>query len=289
MEWTSVHGGAKIDYVWSRDRSYMFSPLNLSEADDVALQMVSLPYLQAEIDKLKIQEKYAQVLELGQFTREEIEQNRMQAQQKQKGKRIEPPKKVIDFKNVSEKVLEKKPQERKNIFKSGEQAAQVYGLSSLLDLCKLQEYLEVNRGFQLKYVPKDGTCMWQAVVECLNTPLEYQYQMLKRQVVLTMTEHPEFFFNLLDDHIKGQYGPKWLPAEEYKRKLKEGTLTRAQKEDQFVPGPFSFCSYLEYILKDSSWGDQGTLLVISFMWQLKITVITAKNLHQERIWHNSSM
>ena len=165
----------------------------------------------------------------------------------------------------------------------------MYGLSSLFDLTRLQEYLELNGGFQLKYVPKDGTCMWRSVLECLSCPFEYQYQMLKRQVVLIITEHPQFFYDLLDDHIKGQYGHKGLPVEEFKKKLKECSLTSAQKEDQICPGPFSFCSFLEYILKDGTWGDHGMLLVISFMWQVKITVVTGEKLHQERIRHNSTM
>ena len=56
--------GAEIDIL----------PLSLfsSEADDVTLQMVSRPYLQAQIDKLHTQDKYSAILQLGQFAAEEI-------------------------------------------------------------------------------------------------------------------------------------------------------------------------------------------------------------------------
>ena len=143
--------------------------------------------------------------------------------------------------------------------------------------------------FHLEFVPKDGTCLWESVLRCLNRPKEYQYLMLQRQVVLTATEHPDFFCDLLADHIKGQYGPLRLPLDVYKQREKDGTLTSTQKQDQFVPGPFSFVTYLEYLLKDGTWGDYGALLVISMMWQQKITVVFADSLHQQRIRHTQTM
>ena len=135
---------------------------------------------------------------------------------------------------------------------------------------RLQEYLQINGGFHLEFVPKDGTCLWESVLRCLNRPKEYQYMMLQCQVVLTATEHPDFFCELLKDHILGQYGPLRLPLDEYRQKEEAGTLTSTQKQDQFVPGPFSFITCPEYLLKDGTWGDYGALLVISMMWQQKI-------------------
>ena len=90
-------------------RSVLHSSFLVAESDDVVLRMVSFPYLQAQIDKLKGQKTYSRVLELGQFTKEEIEENRRKAQEKEKGKKAAPPKKVAEFRNVSKKVLEKKP------------------------------------------------------------------------------------------------------------------------------------------------------------------------------------
>ena len=123
----------------------------------------------------------------------------------------------------------------------------------------------------------------------MNHPREYQYLMLQRQVVLTCTENPEFFNELLADHIKANYGPLRLSPEEYKEKEAANTLTRTQIEDQRLPGPFSFVSYLEYLLKDGTWGDYGALLVMSMMWQQKITVVFADKLHQQRIRHTQTM
>ena len=89
-----------------------------------------------------------------------------------------------------------------------------------------------------------------------------------------------------------------MPAEVYKEKEKEGTLTAEQIEDQQVPGPFSYLSYLEYLLQEGTWGDYGVALSISFMWQLKLTVVVVVDtthpeesqwIRQELICHDSPL
>ena len=177
------------------------------------------------------------------------------------------------------KILEKAPKNRKNLFVGGQHSVEVYGLSSMEDLSRLVEYLEINGNFHLKHVAKDGACMWRSMLESIMYPAEYQQVMLRRQLVLCLAQNASFFYKLLVEHIRSQYGPIRLSAKEYKEKKKDGTLT----EDQNLPGPFSFLGYLEYLLKPVSWGDQGVLVALSMMWQLKITVVTAESLYQERI------
>ena len=293
LERRLVTDGDEIGIVRSGDWYYMSFHFLFAECGAARLRMVSLPYLNAQLDKLKMQARFTEVFELGVFTKEEIAENRRKAEEaKKKGgaqKSGPSPVKAEDLRSISDRILEKKPVARTGQFKGGEQVASVYGMPSLSKLSRLQEYLEINGGFQLKYVPKDGTCMWQAVLTCISSPGEYQFQMLQRQVVLTISEHPDFFLKLLRDHIKAQYGPPRLPTDEFKKKLAEGALTAEQKEDQVCPGPFSLVTYLEYLLKKGTWGDYGVLLVISMMWQVKVTVILGESLHQERIRHNSGM
>ena len=131
--------------------------------------------------------------------------------------------------------------------------------------------------------------MSRSMLECIMYPAEYQQVMLRRQLVLCMAQHASFFYKLLIEHIRSQYGPIRLSAAEYKQKRKDGTLTEIEEIDQNLPGPFSFLGYLEYLLKPVSWGDQGVLVAVSMMWQLKITVVTAEKLHQERIRHDGPM
>ena len=279
--------------MWSGDQYYMSLYSFLAECGAARLRMVSLLYINAQLDKLKTQARFTEVFELGVFSEEEIAENRRKAEEaKKKGgaQKSEPvPVKAEDLRSILDRILEKKPVARTGQLKGGEQVASVYGMPSLSKLSRLQEYLEINGGFQLKYVPKDGTCMWQAVLTCISSPGEYQFPMLQRQVVLTISEHLDFFLKLLRDHIKAQYGPPRLPTDEFKRRLAVGALTAEQKEDQVCPGPFSLVTYLEYLLKEGTWGDYGVLLVISMMWQVKVTVVLGESLHQERIHHNLGM
>ena len=190
---------------------------------------------------------------------------------------------LTEMSSKSTKVLEKAPKNRKNLFAGGQHLVEVYGLNSMEDLCRLVEYLEINGNFHLKHVPKDWACMWRSMLECIMYPAEYHQVMLRRQLVLYLAQNASFFYKLLIEHIRTQYGPIRLPVDEYKQKKEDGTLTAVEEIDQNLPGPFSFLGYLEYLLKPVSWGDQGVLVAVSMMWQLKITVVTAENLYQERI------
>ena len=243
--------------------------------------MISVSYLQAELDKLRGNKDYTEVLECDRYEPKEGEPSA--------GKK---PKKdfLLDgMSKKSEKILEKPPRNRKNLFTGGQHSVEAYGLSSMEDLSRLVEYLEINGNFHLKHVPKDGTCMWRSMLECIMYSAEYQQVMLRRQLVLCLVQHASFFYKLLIEHIRAQYGPIRLSTSEYKQKKKVGTLTDVEEIDQNLPGPFSFLGYLEYLWKPVSWGDQGVLVAVAMMWQLKITVVTAEKLHQERIQHDGPM
>ena len=181
-----------------------------------------------------------------------------------------------------DKVLGRKPSKRKAPFKGGKHTAEVFGLQNLSEVAELQEYLELNGNYHLKHVPKDGSCFWRSVLEQILYPAEYQYLMLKSQMVLTVTEHPEFFFKALGFHIRSQYGIERLTPEQYSKKVEDNTITQQELADQDSPGPFSFVGYLEYLLEPKTWGDHGTVLILSLMWQVKVTIITAET-------HDSSL
>ena len=120
-------------------------------------------------------------------------------------------------------------------------------------------------------------------------PAEYQYQMLKRQMVPRVTEHPEFFYKALYLHIRSQYGIDRLSPEEYAQKVEDKTITQQELDDQDQPGLFSFVGYLEYMLEPQTWGDHGSILILSLMWQVKITIITAETQKQQRFCHDSAL
>ena len=137
-------------------------------------------------------------------------------------------KSVVRF---EDKVLLRKPTKRKAPFKGGRHTAEVFGLQNLSEVTELQEYLELNGNYHIKHVPRDSTCFWRSVLEQILYPAEYQYQMLKRQMVLTATEHPEFFFKALNFHIRSQYGIDKLTPEEYSQKVADKTITQQELDD----------------------------------------------------------
>ena len=68
-----------------------------------------------------------------------------------------------------------------------------------------------------------------------------------------------------------------------------GLLTVAARQAYEEPGPFSYLTYLEHILKRDSWGDEITLVVLSMVFQLRITVVTVPSLHGDPIHHINAL
>ena len=261
--------------------------------------MVSKSFLQVQLDKLNTVEKYTNLLTMEKVTvvqkPDDGGDGEPPAKKSKEGEPSTSNQQLPDEDMVKmvvrseDRVLGKRPTKRKAPFKGGKHTAEVFGLQNLSEVTELQEYLELNGNYHLKHVPKDGSCFWRSVLEQILYPAEYQYLMLKRQMVLTVTEHPEFFFKALGFHIKSQYGIERLTPEEYSKKVEDNTITQQELADQDSPGPFSFVGYLEYLLEPKTWGDHGTVLILSLMWQVKVTIITAENQRQQRFCHDSSL
>ena len=236
----------------------MFCVFFIAESAPLVLKMMHKSYMMAKIDALKGREDLMEVLQLtGEEPKKKTKDPAAPEPGTSKRKAGDEPstsKKgsltAESFRSVE--VKGSMPKKKTGQFSGGQQAAGVYGLRNWMEFTLLQEYLHLNEKYELKYVPKNGTCMWQSVLESTNYPAEYQVQMLQRQVVLHMVENADFMFPILKSHIQGTYGCLRLPAEVYKEKEKEGTLTAEQIEDQQVPGPFSYLSYLEYLLQEGT-------------------------------------
>ena len=268
---------------------------------DVPLRMVSPSYLQAQLDLLRTNDKYTRLLIMEKAKVVPKEDDGEGEPPSKKAKEDDPAKsstssqdpaaKKVDLVKAvvksSDVVQGRKPSKRKSVFKGGKHTASIFGLKNMGEVTELQEFLELNGNFNLKHVPKDGSCFWRSVLEQVLYPAEYQYIMLKRQMVLTVTEHPEFFYEALYLHIQSQYGVEKLTEAQYAAKVDDGSITQQELDDQDSPGPFSFVSYLEYLLEPNTWGDHGTILILSLMWQVKITVITAETQKQQRFRHDS--
>ena len=144
------------------------------------------------------------------------------------------------------------------------------------DLKRIMLYLKQYCKLTPKAVQARGACMMASVRRCAAVPYEYTNSHLRRQIVVFICNAAEYLFPMLQVHIKGNYGHARLSRSQFKRKEREGTLTPQERSEYNEPGPFSPVSYLEAFLDKGFYGDEITLVVMSMMWQLRITVLQAE-------------
>ena len=166
--------------------------------------------------------------------------------------------------------------------------AMFMGCNTPDEFSSLLEYLQLNGGWFPFHVQRRGACQFAAFWRGIDCPMEYTNTHLRRQLVMEMIRYKEFFLPHLTDVISGGYGGK-LSADEYSRHEREGLLTAATRQTYDDPGPFSYLTYLEHILKRDSWGDEITLVVLSMVFQLRITVVTVPSLHGNPIRHMNAL
>ena len=154
---------------------------------------------------------------------------------------------------------------------------------------RLTHYMYSRGRYDCVPVAPDGSCMFSSLRRVISAPFEYWNIHLRRQLVITLANHKEFFFSLLKEHICGTYGFLRLSDEEYQGRYDEGLLTDQEVQDHNCPGPFSFHSYLSALLDPEMWGDEQVLCLCSMMWQIGLTVVSAENFTQIRFRHRSSL
>ena len=108
-----------------------------------------------------------------------------------------------------------------------------------------------------------------------------------------------FMYNVISDfsaatpasegRVKGNYGHARLTKSQYKKKDRDGTLTPEERRDFNEPGPFSLVTYLEAFLDKGFYGDEITLVLMSMMWQIRITVLQAETQIQTKIRHSNTL
>ena len=69
------------------------------------------------------------------------------------------------------------------------------------------------------------------------------------------------------------------------RKMMDDIITEDEEERQKRPGPFSFVTYLQALLESTFWGDHGVICMVSMMWQVPITLLTAETLKLDKMRH----
>ena len=127
------------------------------------------------------------------------------------------------------------------------------GCNTADEFSLLLEYLQLNGGWFPFQVQQCGACQFAAFRRGIDCPMEFTNTHLHRQLVMDVVRHKEFFLPQLEGFISGNYGAK-LSKVEYEHREKEGLLTAETRHTFTEPGPFSFITYLEYLLKRDSWG-----------------------------------
>ena len=148
-----------------------------------------------------------------------------------------------------------------------------FGCANTREYLRLLEYLQINGEYKPVQVQCRGACQFASFCHGVDCPKEYTNTHLRRQLVMEIIKHKEFFFPILQKHITMNYGLIRLTEEEYKSKCAANSITAEQRRMYHELGPFSFYTYLKYILNCSSWGDEITLVLLSMMFQVCVTIV----------------
>ena len=118
--------------------------------------------------------------------------------------------------------------------------------------------------------------MYASIRRCTTIGRECSNTHLRRFLVMMVCQNHQFFYELLKVAIAKGYG-----ATKEKTKTKKGTV---EEDDNQTPRPLSFCSLLEHIR--DSWCDQIVILLFSFIWQIRITILIIPAKDEIRVRHN---
>ena len=139
---------------------------------------------------------------------------------------------------------------------------------TLLNICSYQSIcksMEITNQYKSSAgVPANShlsVMAWTAQKEYTNTQL-------RRQLVMEVIKHKEFFLQILWEHYAMNYGAIRLTEEEYKLKCADNSISAEQRCMYHEPGPFSLYTYLKHILNRSSWGNEITLILLSMMFRV---------------------
>jgi hypothetical protein len=160
-----------------------------------------------------------------------------------------------------------------------------FGFRDESELAKTQAVLHINGHWSIQEVEGDGNCQFRSILEQLDiTPEDdYTVQDLRNQLVFFMASNPEATFLTQAEQIRALYGGK----EDGEEKPKDEEEKSKKRHD--IPGPFSFKTYLLYMMTDKVWGDQITLMSAAMMWDARITVLNTQGMYILTFKHNKGL
>ena len=250
----------------------------------VPIQMMSKGFVLAEIDKLKQFSEYCLII------KEEPEEQKQPAKRskketpKAKPKSSKPKAALEIYIQEEEQVVDESPYDA--LIGKGIAVAQDYNLADMSQLSKLTDHLSNYGGWELFLTPKDGQCMFLSIRKGMAAPEEYRSNHLRHQIVYFITQNHGFCLTVLKTLILAEYGQTRLSQEDFVRKMMNNTITEEEEEKQKKPGPFSLVTYLQALLEPTFWGDHGVVCMVSMMWQVPLTLLTAETLKLHKVRHD---
>ena len=105
---------------------------------------------------------------------------------------------------------------------------------------RLSTYLHQVASLDAIPVGLDGACLFSSMRRVFDAPKEYTSMHLRRQLVVTLCNHKDFFYPIMVESIKSTYGFPRMPEDDYQELYNQNLLTDQQIQDHNCPGPFSF-------------------------------------------------
>ena len=157
------------------------------------------------------------------------------------------------------------------------------------ELCKLYEFLSSNGQYKLIPTLADGDCCYGALRRGTTFPYEVADAHIRRLCIKVMCNYHEFFYDLYKQSLAMTYGCHRYSEEELRWRIANRKITGEDLADQRMPGPFSFISFLQFMLKPSTYADSHIIMVMSMIWNIQITVVYANNCHELRFRHHKRL
>ena len=208
----------------------------------ISIKFMTRGFVQAEIDKLKGQEKYT--------TKSTTEFERKKKAPPPPAKSIRSAKQSAPSTSASgKKPLIKKqsrqalldlPEDVPELMGRGVAIASHFNMYDFNSLLKVNKHIFQNGQWKIFPTPNNGSCLFASIRRGIAAPEEYRNNHLRYQLVHFLCEHADFMVDVLDVHLSANYGMDRLSKEDLKKAEEEGTLTKEQKEAQTLPGPFSY-------------------------------------------------
>ena len=166
-------------------------------------------------------------------------------------------------------------------------ASLALGLPSQEAYTRQTRYLHSHRQLDIIPVEALGNCLFSAIRRAIDVPLEYQNVHLRRQLVMLLANHHEFFLPLLKPSLRATYEHIRMDQDTYDQRFNAGQLSQTEIDDQNYPSLFSYMGYMRALLQDGFWGNEICLTLTSMMFQIGIMVLDAESFLQTKAHHDA--